>query len=322
MITFKISGIDVGGGVSTAASVVDVISSALEQDVCEIFIEVLHGKQNVFDNILENEDVSNDVVLTLIATDSASVAVHVSQPNRDSDIFTSLCFSIFNATFRTCILPFASKQDELVISFPVVDISSLEGVFDCKEKNRVSPNRCDYNLKWFLSDALKKHIMNDQINTGFHPHRYGGLGNVIFGEEESNDAEFLKIGENEASGSGEIFKGMILDKTDSEMFKKIFRNRLRSGEEENKMISCLNPNHNDSTPSMRVTVSPFTWQLSKKIIVDEKTNKELMDLYHNDEGLGTKFTYISDNAVRDTRTNRIYILYTVRKFCFSCSLRS
>lgn len=321
VITFRISGIDVGGGVSTASGVMDVMSSALEQDVCEIFIETLHGKQNVFDKIVENDDVSNDVVLTLIATDSASVTVHVSQPNRDSDSFTSLCFSIFNATFRTCIVPYASKQKELVISFPDVDICSLEGVIGCKEKNRVSPNRCDYNLKWFLSDALKKDFMNDQINTGLHPHRYGELSDIIFGEEESSDEEFLKISENEASGSEEMLKGLILNKTDADMIKRLFQGKLRSGKREYTMISCLNPNHNDSNPSMRVTVSPFSWQWSKKIVVDEKTNKELMDLYHNDEGVGTKFTYISDNAVRDTRTGRIYILYAVRKHCFSCSFR-
>ena len=319
--TFRISGIDVGEEVTTAEGVMDILSFVLEQDVCEIFIEMLHGKQNVFDNIIENEDVSNDLVLTLITTDNASVSVHVSQPNRNCDNFTSLSFSIFNAAFRTCIMPYASKHKELVVTFPDVNnINSLEEVFSCKEKNRVSPIRCDYNLKWFLSEALKKHIMND---SRLHSHRHGGWDDDIFGEESSsdNDDEAFKVSERGASGNGERLKGMILNKTDGDMAKRLFLGKLRSGEEENKMISCLNPDHNDSTPSMRVTVSPFSWQRSKKIAVDEKTNDELMRLYHNDEGVGTKFTYISDNAVRDTRTDNIYILYTVRKFCFSCSLR-
>lgn len=309
----RISGIDVAEGVT---AVMDNVSSALEQDVCEIFIENLHGKQNVFDNIIENEDVSDDTVLTLIADDNASITVHVSQPNSGSNSFTLLSFSILNATVRTCILPYTSKQQELVGSFPDVDIGSLEGVFECKTKNRVDPNRCDYNLKWFLSEALKNHIMDIQMDTG----------GVIFGEEESSniDEESLKISKDMASftaGGGETFKGMILNETDADMVKRLFQHRLRSGEVENEMIRCLNPDHNDTKPSMRVTVLPFSWQKSKKIVVDEEMNEELMDLYHKDKGVGTKFTYISDNAVRDTRTDRIYILYTVRKICYSCSFR-
>ena len=53
----------------------DTIYSALEQDVHEIFIETLYGKQNVFDNIIENKDVSDNVVLTLIADDNAAISV-------------------------------------------------------------------------------------------------------------------------------------------------------------------------------------------------------------------------------------------------------
>lgn len=312
----RISGIDAGEGVTAAAGVMDVVSSALEQDVCEIFIETLYGKQNVFDGIIENEDVSDDVVLTLIADDNASITVHVSQPNRGNDSFNYLSFSIFNATIRTCILPYASKQKELVYSFPVVDIISLEGVFECKEKNRVNPNRCDYNLKWFLSEALKKHIIDAQMDTG----------DVIFGEEESSniDGKSLKISKDTASftsGGGKTCKDMILNETDVSMMKKLFQHRLRSGEEESETICCLNPDHNDTRPSMRVIVSPFTWRKSKKIVVDEETNEELMDLYYKGGGMGTKFTYISDNAVRDTRTDRIYILYNVIKKCYSCPFR-
>ena len=306
----RISGISVGEGVTTAADVIDNVTSALEQDAFEIFIEVLRGKQNVFDNILKNGDVSDNVVLTLIADDNASIIVHVSQPNRGSNSFTSLSFSIFNATFRTCILPFASKQNELVINFP--DISSLEeGVFECKEKKRVDSNRCDYNLKWFLSEALKKHIMDTD--------------NVMFGEEEeSSNEEYYKNCKDMVSFTAEgreTFKGIILNKTDADMMKRLFQQRLRSGKVENEMICCLNPDHDDIKPSMKVTVLPFSWQKSKKIVVDEELDEELMDLYHMDKGVGTKFTYISDNAVRDTRTGKTYILYTIRKVCYSCYFR-
>lgn len=310
----RISGMDVGEGVTAAADVVDSVCYALEQDVCEIFIETLYGKQNVFDNFIENEDVSDDVVLTLIADDNASITVHVSHPNRGSNRFTSLSFSIFNATIRTCILPYASKQKELVSSFPDVDISSLKGVFECKEKKRVDQKRCDYNLKWFLSEALKSQIMDVQMDTT----------DVIFGEEESSniEEESLKISNDTATfiaGGEEILKGMILNETDADVMKRLFQHKLRSGKEENKMICCLNPDHNDTKPSMRVTVLPFSWQKSKKIAVDEEMNEELMDFYHKEKGMCTKFTYVSDNAVRDTRTDRIYILYTVRKICYSCS---
>lgn len=301
---FRISGIDVGGKV--AADVMDVVSSALEEDVCEIFIGTLYGEKNVFDKIIENEDISDNVVLTLIADDNASITVHVSQPNRGSNRFTSFSFVIFNATFRTCILPYVSK--EFVISLPIVDISSLEGVFDCKEKSSVNPSRCDYNLKWFLSEALKNHIMD--------------IGNVIFGEEEDSsnidDEESSKISKDSSIAGREILKGMILNETDANMMKRLFQQRLRSGETESKMICCLNPDHDDTKPSMRVTISPFTWQMSKRMKVDEKTNEELMDLYHRNEGVGKNFMYISDNAVRDIRTNKIYILYTVKKKCYGC----
>lgn len=311
----KISNIHVAEGVTAAADVLNYVSNALEQDVCEIFIENLYGKQNVFDNIIENTDVSDNIVLTLIADDNASIITCVSQPNRVSNSFTSMSFSILNAIIRTCILPYASKQKELVISFPDVDISSLEGVFECKEKNRVNPNRCDYNLKWFLSEALKNHIIDVQMDTG----------NTIFGDEEEDiniGEESLKISKDMASlTTGENLKDMILKEADVGMMKRLFKDRLRSGEIENETICCLNPDHNDTKPSMRVTVLPFSWQKSKKIDVDEELNEELMDLYHKDKGMGTKFTYISDNAVRDTRTNRIYILYSVRKKCYSCSFR-
>nr|BDT63249.1 MAG: wsv137-like protein [Hemigrapsus takanoi nimavirus]GBG35387.1 wsv137-like protein [Hemigrapsus takanoi nimavirus] len=308
--TIRISGIDVGEGVTAAADVMDVVSSALEQDVCEMFIDTLYGESNVFNYIIENEDVSDKVVLTLIADDNVSITVHVSQPSKSSNSFTSLSFSIFNATMRTCILPYASKQREPVYSFPDVDISSLEGVFECEEKKRVYPTRCDYNLKWFLSEALKNHIMDTgEINSGEK-------------KQSSNiDEESLKINKDMASFTGETFKGMILNETDADIMKKLFQHGLRSGAVENKMMCCLNPDHNDTNPSMNVTVLPFSWQKSKKIVVDEETNEELMNLYYKDEGMGTKFTYISDNAVRDTRTDRIYILYTIRKKCYSCSFR-
>ena len=304
MNAMKIYGIDVGEGVTATANVMDVISSTLEKDVCEIFIENLHGKQNVFDNIIENV-VSDNVVVTLIADDNASITVYVSQPNKDNNNFTYLSFSIFNAIFRTCILPYASKEKELVISFPDVDIGSLEGIRECKEKNRVGSNRCDYNLKWFLVQTLKNHIMDVHIDTG----------DANFREEEEIDQKDLNISPTKN------FKGMIINETDADMMKRLFKHRLRSGEVENEMICCLNPNHNDNKPSMRVTILPFCWRKSRKISVDKETDKELMDLYYKNEGMGTKFTYIGDNAVRDTRTKRIYILYSVKKLCYSCNFQ-
>lgn len=296
--TLKVVGIDIG---EDTEDIIDVISSTLERDVCEIFIQTLYGKNNIFDYIIQNENISKDVTLTLFTNDNSSISVHVCQPKRGNNSLTYLSFAIFNATYRTCILPYLSKEMEPVTSFPNVDISSLEGVFDCKDRKRVSANRCDYNLIWFLTEALKNDIMDGHMN-------------MVDANSDEEIYSKCTIGEERR----EAIKDLILNQTDARMMEKLFKHRLRSGKIEKEMMRCSNPNHNDNKPSMKVTVLPFSWQKSKRIVVNEETNKELIDLYFNDKGRDTKFTYVSDNAVKDTRTNKIYVLYTVKRSCYSC----
>ena len=70
--------------------------------------------------------------------------------------------------------------------------------------------------------------MDVQMNTG----------DIIFGKEEEGsniDEESLQISKDMVSFTvrGEALKSMILNESDADMMKKLFQDRLRSGEVEN-----------------------------------------------------------------------------------------
>ena len=63
-------------------------------------------------------------------------------------------------------------------------------------------------------------------------------GDIIFGKEEEGsniDEESLQISKDMVSFTvrGEALKSMILNESDADMMKKLFQDRLRSGEVEN-----------------------------------------------------------------------------------------
>lgn len=118
------------------------------------------------------------------------------------------------------------------MSFSVDDMS---GPFEtCKEKNNPSPLRRDFNLKW------DNHAMVMPIG-------------------EKQDAECFKYDRVSLADVPLGIRDVLLSEADSRLVLEVFSsNALRIGETVHRMIRFTHPLHEDDTPSMRITVIPFT----------------------------------------------------------------
>nr|BDT62701.1 MAG: wsv137-like protein [Metapenaeus ensis nimavirus]GBG35451.1 wsv137-like protein [Metapenaeus ensis nimavirus] len=84
-----------------------------------------------------------------------------------------------------------------------------------------------------------------------------------------------------------------------------------------KLVRCIAEDHNDSNPSMELTLVPYYWRTSKKISVNLETDKALMEIYLTGISPSVTVTKIADNAAVNVVDNLTLLLYVCSAKCYS-----
>lgn len=278
----------------------DHLTSVFEADADDenMFWAGLGGKEQVFENVINGVCVQHPELVLCIESDGNDVLIHLAYIKKKEDGEKMITFSaaLLNHISRMCLYPILNNQsvekNQLYekVSFP-------EDIF---VPGKPSNNKKEYEFDSFMKDNIKKFL--NTTSTA-----------VTVTEDE--EMEFDK---NIVSPK---LKEMILNEDDVNMLmEKIGVGKIRCGLDQSIMIRCTNKGHEDTNPSMNVKLTANAWRKSKKIIVSDELDKKLCELYKCDRSKtrDDHFVFISDNAVRDSSSNRIYVLYTIKKYCFAC----
>lgn len=272
----------------------DVFEADAEDE--DMFLAGLGGKDDVFKCIINGVCVEHPELVLCLESEGTVVLFHLAYMKKGDRLkMVKFSFPVLNHLIRMCLLPFLEGCWNASFSF----------VEDCfVPGGRPSVNKKEYEFTTFMKETIKNFLYTTA-------------------ETATEDAEEMVVTDiDKSTVYSSKLRGMILGKNDTDMLMDKFGvDKIRCGSNQSTMIRCTNKGHEDMNPSMSLKLTAMAWRLSDKIEVSKEMDKKLMELYRCDRTKrrdGDPFVFISDNAVKDTSSGRIYVLYTIKRYCFSC----
>lgn len=274
----------------------DDITGVLEADSEDedMFLAGLGGKEQVFECIINGVCVAHPELILCIESEGNVVLFHMAYvKNGDKQKMVPFAVTTLNHIIRISLFPLLERCPDSSFSF-------LEDAY--------VPGTCSVYQKEYQFDAFVREAIKNSLYTAGTKAKDGA------------DADLVAINKNAFASSK--LRGMFLDTDDVNMLMGEFGvEKLRCGSDLSAMIRCTNKGHEDTNPSMSVKLTAMAWRLSNKIEVSDEMDRKLFELYRCDRNKrrdDDPFVFICDNAVQDMSSGRIYVLYTIKKYCFYC----
>lgn len=278
----------------------DVFEADAEDE--DMFLAGLGGKEQVFECLINGVCNQHPELVLCIETEevegnaTAAVVFHLAYIKKGDGLqMVTFSFTVLNLIIRMCLFPLLGDGWNASVAF-------LEDIY---VPGGSSTTAKEYKFDVFIRETFKNFL----YTTTTEEQAPGDAA----AEEEEGDGIDRTIPPH--------LKGMILEKDEVDMLMdNIGVDKMRCGVDQSAMIRCTNEGHEDTNPSMSVKLIAMAWRLSDKLEVSEELDEKLCELYRGDrrDVVDDRFVFISDNAVKDLSSGRVYVLYIIKKYCFSC----
>ena len=309
------------------------VANALEVDFEDRFMPLMGGAVSMYSFI----DLVKDPVLSLVKYEKDTFVVLFSYDEQKSTPkfrgeYTAVTLS--NAVKATCMLPFGLTEN--MVGFNVTEdvekcerligpfLASTNELEDSNGRRSVSSEGIPIFL--FSLDVLVHQRIKQKYRKRHQQEKQRFCDSAASATTASSAAAVPNSG-----GGGRHFVAKhtygddIMDFVTLVFNKSSFRADAgvaapRGNATLSRKINCINPDHSDKKPSMKISLIPRFWELSEKVTVDENTARILDTIVGVDRSdnvrEGKEYTSISDNVV--LIGDKMFVLYIFSVYCFAC----